>query len=188
MTERSPRPELEISQQTVRFFEVLLRAMADGVVVTDATQNIVLANEAFCAAFGRTRSDVLETSLFVWLEQLNSGAAERWAELEQRIRGGQLVRDVDFRLAAEGGERHLSVNAAQLERVGDEEVGVIVSVWRDVTEQRRTERALADRMAELETLQGELKRANTELKRKNSDLEEFTRVVGHDLRAPRSAR
>ena len=39
------------AQRNVKFFEALLRASADGIVITDAKQNIIMANEAFCMYF-----------------------------------------------------------------------------------------------------------------------------------------
>ena len=139
MGEQLRKSELETTQQTIKFFETLLHASADGIVITDAAQNIVLVNEAFCVLLGQRRRDVIETSLFVWLDQLDSGAAVRWAELEQRVHHEGDCRDVEFQIQRAGEVRHLSVNASPLNQVADEESGVIISIWRDVTERVRAE-------------------------------------------------
>ncbi len=143
MSEQLWKGELEATQQ-IKFFETLLRASTDGIVITDATQSIVLANEAFCALLGRRRQDVIETSLSVWLEQLDAGAAMRWDELEQRVYREGDCRDVEFQIQRAGGVRHISVNASPLEQVAGEEAGFIMSTWRDVTERVRAEQALRE--------------------------------------------
>ena len=150
MTERLIRSELQATQQTIKFFETLLHASADGILITDAAQNIIVANEAFSAPFGRRRRDVIETNLFVWLEQLDAGAPKRWAELEKRVRLEGSCQDVRFKLTPRSGARHLSVNASLLEQVANEESGVIISVWRDVTEQVQAKDALQKAHDELE--------------------------------------
>jgi len=43
--------ELESTKKTVKFFEGLLRSTPNGIVVTDASQNIVLVNGRFSSIF-----------------------------------------------------------------------------------------------------------------------------------------
>ncbi|MCP4042501.1 MAG: PAS domain S-box protein, partial [Gammaproteobacteria bacterium] len=151
MSSPARKSEFEATQQTVKFFETLLRASTDGIVITDPSQNIIVANEAFCTFFGQQHRGVIETGLFVWLEQLDSGAPARWAELEQRVRNQGSCRDIEFRLATEEkGFRYLSVNASLLEQVADEELGVIISIWHDITERRQAEETLQETLDVLE--------------------------------------
>jgi PAS domain S-box-containing protein len=153
MSGRLEKAESEYTRRTVRLFEALLGSSDDGVVVTDATQVILLVNDAFCAFFEQQRRDVTRTSLFVWLEQLDADASARWTELERRVRLEGECHGVEFRMApldgAGGTIRHFAVNAC-LEPVADGEVGAIVSVWRDVTRRMRTEEALHKAHGELE--------------------------------------
>ncbi len=182
MSSPARKSEFEATQQTVKFFETLLRASTDGIVITDPSQNIIVANEAFCTFFGQQHRGVIETSLFVWLEQLDSGAPARWAELEQRVRNQGSCRDIEFRLATEEkGFRYLSVNASLLEQVADEELGVIISIWHDITVRKQAEKELEKYREHLEELVS--KRA-WELETANKELSEYARVVSHDLRAP----
>ncbi len=143
--------ELEAAQQTVKFFDSLLRGSSDGILITDATQNIIVANEAFCNLFGRDRRDVIETNITVWLEQMQNDGLRCWAELEKHVRLNGECRDAGFQLASpgspcpalglspgkdaeEGGAvTFLSVNASLLEPVAGEETGVIISIWRDIS-------------------------------------------------------
>ena len=150
MSERSRKGELEATQQTVKFFETLLRASSDGIVITDAMQRIVLVNEAFCTFFGMRWSDVTETGMFDWLMQLDASAPQQWTDLEKRVRLEGTCHGVEFRMTTADSIRHLSVSAAILERVAHEEAGVIISIWRDITERKRAEEALQRAKDELE--------------------------------------
>ena len=149
MGETSRKSELEFVQQTNRFFEMLLRASVDGVVITDSSQNIIVVNEAFCSFLDQHWRDVIETSLFVWLDQFDDDAPQRWAELEKRVHVEGECRNAGFQKTTANGVRHFSVNASSMARVAHEESGVIVSIWRDVTERKRAEDQLIKRTAEL---------------------------------------
>lgn len=67
MSGQGRKGELEAAQQAVRFFEMVVRASVDGVVITDSTQSLVDHNEAFCGFFNKRRREVIETSLFAGL-------------------------------------------------------------------------------------------------------------------------
>ena len=142
MRKQYRKTEFEATQQVVKFFEALLRASADGIVVTDATQSIVMVNDAFCGFFGRQWREVVETSLFTWLEQLDDSSVERWAELEKKAHFEGSCRNIEFQMTTMNAVKYFSVNASVLERVADEERGVIVSMWRDITERKQAEEAL----------------------------------------------
>ncbi len=144
MSNQPRKSELEVARQTVKFFKTVLSASADGIVITDSAQNIVTANDSFSALFGRRRREVVETSIFIWLEQLDSGAVQRWEELERRVRHKGEYRDVEFQMMTEEGPQHINVNASLLERGNDEEEGVIVSIWRDITERKWMEESLRE--------------------------------------------
>ncbi len=167
---QNSRSELEASQQTVRFFETLLRASADGIVVTDASQNIIEVNDTFCSNFGKRRRQVIETSLLIWLDKMGSAASQRWIELERQVRHQQTSHDVEFQITVADRTKHFSVTASLLDRVADEEPGVIISLWRDISRRKLAE-------ARVSHYVGELEQANEEVKR-------FAYIVSHDLRGP----
>ncbi|MDM8542984.1 PAS domain S-box protein [Desulfococcaceae bacterium HSG9] len=134
--------ELEAMRRTIRFFETLMRSSADGILITDANQNIILVNESFSKILGRPRQDIIETDLSIWLGEFEGNALLHWSSMEQRIHVDGKCDDVDFRIRTKDGIKYLSVNASSLERVAQEEKGVIISLWRDVTERKRAEEAL----------------------------------------------
>ncbi len=138
MNELHERNKDEVSRRTIEFFERLLRASTDGIVITDISHNIVVVNKAFCDFFGRQRHEVLETNLFLWLEKLGADAPKRWAEMENHVYAEGSCLDVEFTVTSQDGVKYLSVNASSVERFGTEDAGVILSIWRDITEQKRT--------------------------------------------------
>lgn len=144
------RDRLEATQQTVTFFETLLSASADGIVITDRTQNIIVVNEAFCSFFERSLRDVRETSLFTWLEQLDPGAPQRWAELEKSARLGEVCRCIPFQVNNKAGVRYLGVNASLMKQQPGDGNSVIISIWRDITRQKQAEIVLQQAHDQLE--------------------------------------
>ncbi len=161
MSKRLRKGELEATRQTVKFFETLLRASADGIVITDSTHTIIVVNETFCTFFGRQWRDVVETSMFIWLEQLDANALNRWSEMEKKVRLEGFYHNAEFRMTTKDKVSHFNVNASLLERVADKEPGVIISIWHDVTEYKHVEKALrkkthdlGERVKELNCLYG----------------------------------
>jgi len=150
MNKRSRKGELEAAQQTVRFFETLLRASTDGIVITDASQTIILVNDAFCAFFGCRKRDVIETSLFTWLAQLDNNSQNSWVQLEKRLRFKDSHSNAEFQMTTKDGVRYFKVNVSLLERIAVEESGVVIGIWHDVTELKQTERLLKKINEELE--------------------------------------
>ncbi len=207
MNETIENRELESTQRTVRFFENLLKASLDGIVIVDTTQNIITANEAFCSLFKRSMRDVVETSLFYWLEQLGDNAVNHWARLERSVRTKGSCMDMEFQ-AHHSGSRIFSVNASLVESVYDEETSII-SIWRDVTEQKHAEQALLvakkglekrvkERTAILKKTNERLKEDIAKRKQVERDLvkakeeaeeatklkDKFVSLVSHDLKSP----
>ncbi len=150
MSEMKRKGELEATRQTIQFFEAVLRASADGVVITDASQNIILVNEAFCRFLGTRPRDVVETNLCTWLEHAHMDAPSRWAELEGRVHRQGRSLNADFQFSFNNKQRCLRVNASELDRVAGQDRGIIISIWRDITEQKQAEEELAEHREHLE--------------------------------------
>jgi PAS domain S-box-containing protein len=167
--EQLRKTELEATHQRIKFFETLLHASTDGIVITNPTQNIIVVNEVFCTFFDRHQSEVAETNLFVWLGQFDVDAPQRWAKLEQRVRTTGSCRDIEFWRQVQHEIRYFSVNASLLERVADEEVGLIISIWRDITEHKRAEEEVRRYEEHLEELVVE---RTAELKEMNAGLQQ----------------
>jgi len=175
------KSELEAAQQTIKFFETVLRVSIDGVVISDITQNIIVANEAFCDLFNCPRKEMVETSLFVWLEQFDPGALNRWTLMEKRLHDENFCRDVEFQMTQNGKTRCFNVNASLLERVAQEEAGVIVSIWSDVTKLKHAKEALQKAHDGLES---KVEKRTEALRQVNDELAQYAFAVSHDLKAP----
>ncbi|MDM8516467.1 ATP-binding protein [Desulfobacterales bacterium HSG16] len=144
MIEENRKSEIEATQQTIKFFESLLKSSVDGIVITDSSQNIIVANESFCKIFGRNRREIVETSIFIWLDQLDAGASDNWIAIEKEVCIKGSCHDNEFSLITKDKIRTFSVNASLLDQVADEETGVIISIWRDITEKKKAEESLKE--------------------------------------------
>lgn len=143
MNRKNKISQTSVNNQTVDFFEKILQASADGIVIINASHNIIIANEIFCEFFNKKRSEVIETSLFYWLEQFDHDALKKWSDLEKRVYSKGSCRDIEFKLTTENSEiKYISVNASILECTEKEDLGVLISIWRDVTEQKEVESVL----------------------------------------------
>ncbi|MFZ3382684.1 MAG: PAS domain S-box protein [Candidatus Methanoperedens sp.] len=137
-------------QQTVKFFEKLLRASADGIVITDSAKNIIFVNEKFCKFFSSKIHDVIETNLFIWLEKMDPDARHTWLRLEGQTSQNGMARNVDFAMKTTEGMRYFSVNSSLLEKIDIEEEGLIISIWRDDTGRKVAQEALLKAHDDLE--------------------------------------
>ncbi len=142
MIDLSKKNDLNSMRRTVSFFENILRATPDGVVITDSSQNIVSVNELFCDFVGNDYKSVLETNLYVWLNRLSPDAPAKWANLETDIRRNGTPGNVEFRTGIKGEERFYKVNASTLGEPFTNGLGCVVSIWRDVTIEKTANRKL----------------------------------------------
>lgn len=150
--------ELESTKRTVKFFEGLLRSTPNGVVVTDASQNIVLVNGRFSSMFRQHWRDVIETNLFVWLQQLEDGSVDLWSKLIESVCREGYCYDVNFKMTSTEEVKYLSVNASLVEQESKDDQSIIISNWRDITKQIEMEEQVAtsERFAVLGKLSGSI--------------------------------
>ncbi len=120
-------------------------------------------NPAFERALGYSKEELLRRSFLEFVHPDDRASTVR--EVERLAQGFPVVDFQNRYQAKDGSYRWLAWRSAPRP-----ERGLIYAVARDITEQKRTERLLARRTAELE--------------RSNRDLEEFASVASHDLRAP----
>ncbi len=174
------------SQQTVEFFESLLQASSDGILITDSAQNVVVVNEAFCSFFGCRRRETAGVSLSAWLEQQCADGPQRWAALEHSVHTDGSCRDFEFQLTTPE-ERYLSVSASPMEAVGDDGAMGIISTWRDITERKRAEEELKQVNLELEELVENTQKIAAMAESASIAKTEFLSNMSYELRAPMSS-
>ena len=150
--------DLESTKRTVKFFEGVLRSTPNGIVVTDPSQNIVLVNGRFSSMFQQNWRDVIETNLFVWLQQLDDGAVDLWTKLMDSVYREGYCYDVNFNMTTTEGVKYLSVNASRVSQESTEDQVIIISNWRDITKQIEMEEQIAtsERLAVLGKLSGSI--------------------------------
>lgn len=122
-------------RQTVRFFESLLHSSVDGIVITDSAQNIIFVNDTFCNLFSTRRQNLLETCISVWIGrpgQEHRDVFREWNSLATDVQKLGIARNAEFLINTEAGTKHFAVNASLVKRIGVEEPGTIISIWRDI--------------------------------------------------------
>ena len=138
MTDISKQIKFDATQKTVSFFETLLRSLSDGIVITDTSQTIIVVNDSFCSFFGTDHQDVIETSMFIWLEQLEGDSMKLWADLEKNTCSQGSCKDVEFELLRNGKKRYLNVNSSRMAFEDDQHTSII-TIWHDITESKESE-------------------------------------------------
>ncbi|MBF0343770.1 MAG: PAS domain S-box protein [Nitrospirae bacterium] len=146
---------MDITVQTIKFYEALLRITGDGIVITDETQNIIVVNDAFCSLLGKNYEDVIETSLLVWLEKLDHTACDRWVQLITRLSLTGNIQNEEFRITSGAALRFFSVTASVLNKTLPEDRSVIISAWHDITKLKNMESSLKNYGGNLEILVNE---------------------------------
>ncbi|UCD30966.1 MAG: PAS domain S-box protein [Desulfobacterales bacterium] len=130
-------------QQADGFFKALMHTINDGIVITDTTQQIIMANDVFCAFFGLDAKEVYKTSMTVWIESFGTDALARWHELEESVRLDGQCRNIEFNMLSGKILRFFNVNASLIKHPVDDKTAVI-SIWRDSTEHKQAEEALRE--------------------------------------------
>lgn len=158
-------------QQTIKFYETLLRVSNDGILITDASHNIIEVNNTFCSFIGQKREAVIESDLFMWLELFLDDAAKNWINLERKVQSKQTVSHFEFQLKLSNKARYFDVNASLFEKIEKEEQGIIISNWHEITERKETEEELKAAYEEQSVMVEQLNEAllDTEKARDNID-------------------
>lgn len=144
--------------------QTTLDIMAEGVILLDPQQRIVLANAAFANRVGATPASLLgvDASSLGWRIEAQPGmpAEMPW---KRALRDGTSTSGVTLRLTTPaGGERVFLVNASPVLDGWDRPKGA-VATFDDATELERKSAALGQALAELEKSRDEIRLQNEEL-------------------------
>ena len=140
--------------------------MSDGVVLVDADERIVLANDAFCARVGRSEAALLALRLssLAWRDD-DERIAAAVAPWNLAIENGEPVTDARLSVEPEGEadtSLRLRVSASPILGAWQRAKGAIVS-FKDVTELERSQGELESALVELEKSRDEVRLHNEEL-------------------------
>ncbi|MFC1652284.1 ATP-binding protein [Planctomycetota bacterium] len=180
----------DTNPRTAEFFESVLNELADGVLVTDDEQKIILINRAFSELLGGPCCEMLEKGWRHWLCSQSRDAELRWVGLEQKVREEGACREVEFLFNYAGQRRYLSVNATQVMEP-DTQQHYVVSIWRDVTQSHRSEAALNEALREARVAQEDLAEAydmaktlQCKAETANVTKSTFLANMSHEIRTP----
>ncbi|RMG73036.1 MAG: GAF domain-containing protein [Chloroflexi bacterium] len=137
---------LRAEQEEADKNKAILEGIADGVVLSDADNNIILFNTAAERILRVPRNDVLGRSLDMLTNMYGEGA-EVWVNAVSRRRSGGeqgVIEYLDERIEL-GDDRVVSVHLSPV-YTGDKFLGT-VSVFRDITREVRAERSKSQFMA-----------------------------------------
>lgn len=147
---KSKKKKTEGMRQKVEFFDRLLSIATDGIVITDSFQSIIAVNNVFAAIFNQSHDDIIESNLTLWLEQLDSNALVTWLQLQKHVYKKGSCRDVKFNKTSTNGLQAFHVNAQLVEQAQTKKNGLIISVWRNITQQCPADTILDGNRHELE--------------------------------------
>lgn len=182
---------LRIAEQHYR--SIFERAL-EGIIQTNVDGRILIANPAAAAIFGYDTPGE-------FLEAVGDNIAQIYADPDYRnefldqILSGQPISGMEMVMLRKDGEKIWVLLHAQASMDGKGEYTLIDSVFQDVTERKKAERALASLNATLErTVQErthdlfikarELEEANNRLRQLDRMKSSFLSSVSHELRTP----
>ncbi len=140
-----------------------LDALAEGLLVMDIDQRIVLANHAFAQHVGVTVEELIGKKAndigFRILDESGSAASGPWA---QTTKSGETIRGVLMKIGTGTSERTFSVNSVPIHDEKHRCRGVVAS-FEDVTELDRKQKELKDALSSLKKTSDEVRQQNREL-------------------------
>jgi len=95
---KQEKQQVEPKPETAKFFQCLLSASIDGILVTDETQNIIVANEPFCSFFGQVPVNMLETNLLDWLKRVHEDCVRDWTEVDKNAHLKGSCQNIEFKM------------------------------------------------------------------------------------------
>jgi PAS domain S-box-containing protein len=149
------RAEEKVREQQ-EWFRVTLASVGDGVIATDARGNVTFLNGVAQELTGWTQEEAQGRPLevvFVILHEQTRQPVEN--PVKKVLRDGSVVGlgNHTVLIAKDGMERPVDDSAAPIRDSAGKMIGVVL-IFRDVTEQRRTERAIREREQQLQLVTG----------------------------------
>lgn len=140
---RRPAPE---PHDQAAFLNSIIDALPDPIFVKDSNHAWVVVNEAFCALTGHSREDLLGRTDHDFFPKEQADLF--WKQDDKALQGGLEVANEEVITGRNGTVRKLATRKVCLSRPDGEKI--VVGMARDITDQRRLERDMAQSYNQLE--------------------------------------
>lgn len=152
--------QLNPTQAVPRRVHEALDALAEGLLILDEQQRIVLTNSAFTTAIGRTGQALIGQTINIFSWTLKAGTVVPW---DRALLQGETVTGVLMR-CSETADRTFSVSAVPILDEHGTTRGTMVS-FEDVTELERNKAELVGMLEQLRESRDEIQQQNRQLER-----------------------
>ncbi|GAH14789.1 unnamed protein product, partial [marine sediment metagenome] len=151
-----------------------------------------MANDAFYNIFTQERIELRNANFFQLLEELDTEAAYKWFDIIEMFKKRMGFKDFVYSKRIKISKRFFTVNLSILERKKIVNKNIIISVWKDGSKQKKTEKKLRESENELKFLNlkleedvkqrtEELKQSKKKYKNAYNQLSDYKDLLIHDM-------
>ncbi len=168
--QKKAEQDLKAREELMRF---IVKHDPNAIAIFDRDMNYLAVSDRFLKDYNVKESDVLGKNHYVIFPEM----PQRWKDIHQRCLAGAVEESENDQFVRPDGSITYNRWTCMPWICGGGEIGGIVMYTEVMTERKLAEQALKEAKERAERFAGELARSNR-------DLEEFARVVSHDLQEP----